>query len=199
MSTPPAVIATLLCNPTSAVTFSPNFTFPRGVAQPLTFQSVSLSNGTTLAAASVALNFNGQPWRPRAAFFGHLHASPCAVNQGGGHWKVNPSINTTVVTNEFWMQFPNATNAQGFFTGAPFMVGPNQVPNANAVAFVVHDVNNAKLACCDTVFYNGSAPTSAPTTAGPTAAPTNGGAVARLQVVVAAWASLAAVVVSMMV
>jgi hypothetical protein len=81
---------------------------------------------------------------PNTAYTAHVHALPCA-QQGGGHYKIDPTVVDTVEANELWIRM----------TTDPDGVGRAEVsslhgPRGDAMSVVVHDpVDATKMACAD--------------------------------------------------
>lgn len=83
---------------------------------------------------------------PNVAYPVHLHALPCDINQGGGHYKIDPSIEDTVPENEIWPSFTTGDAGVGV---ADLWV--DHRVRGDALSVVVHDPNadGAKMACAD--------------------------------------------------
>ena len=41
----------------------------------------------------------------RVTYGSHVHNLPCSVDNGGGHYKLDPSEPTTIESNEMWVSF----------------------------------------------------------------------------------------------
>lgn len=76
----------------------------------------------------------------------HVHATPCDVNSGGPHYKIDDGIMDTVEENEIW---PNAIAD----TGGTMASGSASTPHIarfSAGSVVVHDPDNGdRLLCAD--------------------------------------------------
>ncbi|MEM9489691.1 MAG: hypothetical protein AAGC55_11130 [Myxococcota bacterium] len=54
-------------------------------------------------STTVTLNLSGLD--PAAIYRTHVHALPCEVDNGGGHYKIDPAIDLTEELNELWPDF----------------------------------------------------------------------------------------------
>jgi len=82
------------------------------------------------------------------AYTAHLHVAPCAAG-AGGHYKIDPSVTTTVEANELWLR---GTALGDPTTGGALLAGSQYTHRVRAEAnsIVVHDpANGAKMACAD--------------------------------------------------
>lgn len=80
----------------------------------------------------------------------HVHALPCAVTDGGGHYKLDPTVADTVDTNELWPAI--GEHADG--TASDSFEHPSHVARADAQSIVIHRVTTdgaPKVACADLV------------------------------------------------
>jgi hypothetical protein len=78
----------------------------------------------------------------------HVHAAPCTQDNGGGHYKRDPSITTTSEANELWI--PVTSDANG--VGVGWLDVPTHTARGDALSVVVHDPNatdTPKMACAD--------------------------------------------------
>lgn len=98
------------------------------------------SSGETIVSVQVT------GLEPDTAHPVHVHAFPCSANAGGGHYKIDPSVEDTVEENEIWPAIE--TNADGVGNGE---VSVDHMARGDALSIVVHDPNadNAKMACAD--------------------------------------------------
>lgn len=84
---------------------------------------------------------------PNSQYPVHVHAQPCADNEGGGHYKIDETIMDTDQNNEIWPVInigPMATMGSGTATAE------GHIARFNAVSIVVHSpVNADKLLCAD--------------------------------------------------
>jgi hypothetical protein len=81
---------------------------------------------------------------PGAAYASHLHALPCSVLDGGGHYKIDPAVVDPIEENELWLDLrADATGA------AKRTVGFAHLARAEAQSVVVHDEASNKLVCAD--------------------------------------------------
>ena len=82
---------------------------------------------------------------PDTAYPVHVHAAPCDVGEGDGHFKFEP-LGPVDAYNELWPAF--TTNAAGAGTG---MAVADRTAGANAVSVVIHSPGSPapKVACAD--------------------------------------------------
>jgi hypothetical protein len=93
--------------------------------------------GTTLYIAVSGL-------MPDMSYMAHLHVASCA-NNGGGHYKIDPSITSAVEANELWLH-GQSTPVGTMFVSQDY----THVTRSDAKSIVVHDhANGAKMACAD--------------------------------------------------
>jgi hypothetical protein len=86
---------------------------------------------------------------PAAVGYGtHIHAEPCEVATGGGHYKLDPTIVDTLETNEIWL--PVTTYTMGSMSA---MIDIPHAARSDAQSIVVHrtitDANKPKIACAN--------------------------------------------------
>lgn len=97
------------------------------------------------ADGTTAANLSAAGLEPGQAYPVHVHALPCGVNSGGGHYKLDPGESETIEANEIWL--PLSADADGAATAA---VELNHLARAEAQSIVIHDYEDAaKLACLD--------------------------------------------------
>ena len=84
---------------------------------------------------------------PDAEYISHLHAQPCAIENGGPHYQFEVG-GDEVPPNEIHLAFTSDADGNGFMTAEN-----DQVAGTEAVAFVVHPVEliDNKIACVDFV------------------------------------------------
>lgn len=86
---------------------------------------------------------------PNTLHMAHVHALPCAMTEGGAHYKQNPAVTEAVASanNEIWASF--TTNATG--TGVARTVINGHVAAPDAMSVVIHDpvTPTIRLACAD--------------------------------------------------
>jgi len=83
------------------------------------------------------------------AYAAHIHAEPCSVTAGGGHYKMDTTVLTPVEANEIWL--PLTSYATGTNTS---MVAPAHSIRADAQAVVIHRTEGTvpiKVACANLV------------------------------------------------
>ena len=119
-----------------------------GTFGPLTGYEASTASGAALIAVGdggteVSLQVNGLS--PMTEYPAHVHALPCALS-GGGHYKIDPSVEDTVAENELWPAFTTAEDG----TATAALVATH-VARADAMSIVIHDpdADNAKMLCAD--------------------------------------------------
>lgn len=86
---------------------------------------------------------------PTVMYTAHLHAAPCQF-AGGGHYKIDPAVTTTVETNELWLK---GTSTDGGVVTS--LASFTHKARGDALSVVIHDPNSAtpgaKMACADLV------------------------------------------------
>jgi hypothetical protein len=98
------------------------------------------------ASTRVQLNVTGLD--PASEYVSHIHALPCEVNKGGGHYKIDPTVEDTVEANELWPTL--AVQADGSST--PAMLNSDHVARADAQSVVLHrkvGEDAPKVACAN--------------------------------------------------
>jgi hypothetical protein len=82
-----------------------------------------------------------------ASYDAHVHALPCEVGDGGGHYKLNPTILDTAEANELWPTIENDAGAAGDTLTSTHAV------RADAQSVVIHRVvapdSKPKVACAN--------------------------------------------------
>lgn len=131
---------------TSGFNYGNQPTFASGEFGPLTgyvdiggdgYMARHFDGSTELYAAVYGLKAN-------VAYTAHLHVAACAAN-AGGHYKIDPTVTTTMEANELWLH-GTSSGAGLVFMRAVF---PHRT-RAEAQSIVVHDpANGAKMACAD--------------------------------------------------
>lgn len=94
----------------------------------------------------------------------HVHALPCEFNQGGGHYKIDPTISDTEESNEIWPYFTTDNNGT-----ANSKVWSQHAARFDAMSIVIHKpITREKFACADlslktqgTLYQSGEAVTTA--------------------------------------
>lgn len=83
---------------------------------------------------------------PNSKVAAHVHVLPCAQG-AGGHYKINPSITSTIESNEIWPMMFTDANGVGYGT-----VTIGSTAGSTAVAVVIHGgPAAAKVACADLI------------------------------------------------
>lgn len=93
--------------------------------------------GTTLTVALTGLE-------PGAEFVGHLHAQPCAEDNGGPHFKFDPA-GSDMPPNEVHIGFTAAPDG----TGGATITNEQRAGEARAVVIHPADAQDNRLACAD--------------------------------------------------
>lgn len=75
----------------------------------------------------------------------HIHDWPCAADDGGGHYKIDPTVGTNEEANEFWMSL---NTGAGSSIHNAWRTSSHEV-RRDALSIVVHDPGSAKLLCGD--------------------------------------------------
>ncbi len=87
--------------------------------------------------------------RPDESYSAHLHALPCHVGDGGGHYKIDPTVPDTVAENELWpVVMPDAAGAASATLSSPHRV------RASGQSIVIHRKRgdaSPKVACATLV------------------------------------------------
>jgi FtsP/CotA-like multicopper oxidase with cupredoxin domain len=83
---------------------------------------------------------------PELEYPAHVHALPCDVNSGGGHYKYDPTIVDPDEANEIWPAFTTDVDGIGRVT-----VNVAYEARMDAQSIVIHDPENGnvKMACAD--------------------------------------------------
>ncbi|MEM7199798.1 MAG: hypothetical protein AAF628_06000 [Planctomycetota bacterium] len=116
-------------------------TLPGGTAMGYTIDGdaqMVRSHGTTYVTVRV------DGLTPMTAYGAHVHALPCGINEGGGHYKIDPTVAGTVASNEIWPAF--TTDSAGVGRGMA-VVSHDGRPEAQSV--VIHAPDGTKIACAD--------------------------------------------------
>jgi hypothetical protein len=75
----------------------------------------------------------------------HVHRLPCAIGDGGGHYKADPDVADNTESNEIWLGFTTDGTGAGMGTGSI----TDHIAHANAQSIVVHAANGDRLGCVD--------------------------------------------------
>lgn len=109
---------------------------------------MSISGSATLTRTSngTAATLSISGLSSQEAYIAHVHALPCAVNDAGGHYKLDPAVADTVEANELWLSL--APDGMGMAQGE---VTSDHVARPDAQSIVVHRMAEAslKVACVD--------------------------------------------------
>ena len=74
----------------------------------------------------------------------HVHALPCSVQEGGGHYKFDNAVADPVESNEIWLKL--STDGAGAATDTVWV---DHLSRSDAQALVIHDADKNKVACID--------------------------------------------------
>ena len=74
----------------------------------------------------------------------HVHDLPCDVNAGGGHYKIDPSVDGAILENEIWPIV--STDAEGNGTGSADVA---HLARPEAQSVVIHNGDGTRIACAD--------------------------------------------------
>lgn len=118
--------------------FAPLVTLEAGTNPSGRVQLQSLSDGSTI----VSLQAVGL--EPNTAYGAHVHALPCVYDNGGGHYKIDPTITATEESNEIWPSF--TTNNTGVGYGR---VTVDHRVRGDALSVVIHGPDMSKFLCAD--------------------------------------------------
>jgi hypothetical protein len=79
------------------------------------------------------------------AYTAHVHSQPCAMTEGGPHYKRDLAIATVIEANEIWLRF--TSDAAGL---AAASIDVDHLTRADARSIVIHEpVSGGRLACVD--------------------------------------------------
>jgi hypothetical protein len=101
-------------------------------------QLQSLSSGQTVVTLQ-ALGLEAN-----TAYGAHVHAQPCAYGDGGGHYKLDPSITATEESNEIWPGFTTSDTGVGYGR-----ITVDHRVRGDALSVVVHAPDMSKYLCAD--------------------------------------------------
>jgi hypothetical protein len=101
---------------------------------------VRLENGvTTVRVEAMGLDPAKSPYPA------HVHALPCAVEGGGGHYKMDPAITAASPANEIWAPLTVAANGAATSSAAV-----HHYARIDAQSIVIHEPGTlARIACAD--------------------------------------------------
>jgi hypothetical protein len=123
---------------TDLTTTGPAIALPDGVGV-----TGSATMVRTLAAQTkVSLNVSGLT--AGAMYKSHVHNQPCAVENGGGHYVMDPLGTVGVPENEIWLDL----TAAGDGTATATVTSP-ALARAEAQSVVLHSAEGARMACFD--------------------------------------------------
>ena len=117
-------------------------TLPAGTSAGLTVSGSATMSRTLAGVTQVTLNASGLA--ADSDYGVHVHALPCSVQEGGGHYKFDKSVADPVETNEIWLKL--STDASGVATDTAWV---NHLSRSDAQALVIHDADKNKVACID--------------------------------------------------
>ena len=102
------------------------------------------TNGKT----KVKIKWTGLPNEYRGETYpSHVHNLPCAVQNGGGHYKIDPAVSGAVESNEMWLNFKQTSSKKT--VNKTFKT----TPRADAQSIILHrPVTAERIACIDLDF-----------------------------------------------
>ncbi|MEQ1570974.1 MAG: hypothetical protein ABMA64_35420 [Myxococcota bacterium] len=122
-----------------SVTYGPFTALPGAPATPAgTGKLERRWDGATIATAELS------GLTPGGAYPVHVHALPCGVADGGGHYLIDPATPDAGEANELWVEL--VADATGV---AKRSVGITHLARAEAQSMVVHSADGTRLACAD--------------------------------------------------
>jgi hypothetical protein len=113
---------------------------------------VKTSNGTAFKLDVTNLD------KTALAYGTHIHAEPCEITTGGGHYKLDTSVVDTLEANEIWLPIANyaTTGAASSTISTPHMI------RTDAQSIVLHrtisDTEKPKVACANLTRKTARAP-----------------------------------------
>jgi hypothetical protein len=101
---------------------------------------VRLANGTTV------VQLQAEGLTADTQYPAHVHALPCGVDNGGGHYMIDPALTPSTAANEIHVGF--TTDQSGIGRAS---VSVNHAARPDAQSIVIHDpaASNTKMACVD--------------------------------------------------
>jgi Cu/Zn superoxide dismutase len=117
-------------------------TMASGTSAGLTISGTATMSRTLAGITQVTLNASGLA--ASTDYAAHVHSLPCSVQDGGGHYKFDPSVADPVETNEIWLKI--STDASGAGTDSVWV---NHTARGEAQSIVIHDADKNRLACYD--------------------------------------------------
>lgn len=115
---------------------------PLAAAGGLSLTGSAIMTRKLTGVTEVALVMTGLT--PHTKYAAHVHDRSCAVENGGGHFKFDPTIMEALPENELWFEL--ATDAEGTAHDSTWV---SKLAGASAASLVVHAPDNARLACFD--------------------------------------------------
>lgn len=135
----------LVGNDTGATLTGPLAPFALAVAGDMT---ITGSATATRSEQATRVELDAVGLDPAAEYVAHVHALPCEVTDGGGHYKIDPTVVDTLETNEIWLTVTVDAGGQATAQAdAPAV-------RADAQSVVLHRVDGAdkpKVACANLV------------------------------------------------
>lgn len=117
-------------------------TLPAGTSAGLTVSGTATMSRTLAGITQVTLSASGLA--ADSDYGVHVHALPCSVQEGGGHYKFDTTVADPVETNEIWLKL--STDGAGAATDTAWV---NHLSRSDAQALVIHDADKNKVACVD--------------------------------------------------
>ena len=100
---------------------------------------------TKSGTSRVVVRWSGLPFEWRTvSYSSHVHNLPCSVDNGGGHYKLDPSESGVIESNEMWLNFST------FFSSRTVRKTFRITARADAQSVVLHDPDTgSRVACAD--------------------------------------------------
>ncbi|MCH2170709.1 hypothetical protein MK489_07980 [Myxococcota bacterium] len=114
-------------------------------------RSVEFSTKTN-GKTKIRIKWEGLPSNYKGEEYpSHVHNLPCSVQNGGGHYKIDPEISGAIENNEMWLNFKQSGSKKT--VSKTF----NTTPRADAQSIVLHrPVTAERIACIDLDFESSS-------------------------------------------
>lgn len=109
--------------------------YPAMTASAQMTRSLDGRTRATLTVSGVAPNVN---------YGVHVHEYACALESGGGHYKIDPGIADTIESNELWLNF--TSDGAG---SSSVSLDARHLARPEGQSIVIHDEDKERLACID--------------------------------------------------
>ena len=123
--------------------------FSAGTAEFASVTASAVTFGTkTNGKTKVRIKWSGLPKAYKGQVYpSHVHNLPCAEQNGGGHYKIDPSVEGAVESNEMWLDI------KPYSTTKTVSKTFKTTPRADAQSIVLHKpVTKERIACIDLDF-----------------------------------------------